>query len=89
MNENELNHMLKRAASAVPLPHTLEGEIMARVRADDGRARRWRSFVQWLLIIAVVSGIITAFMVGWSMARSDTTHSVPPAMGLFREGVPK
>jgi type VI protein secretion system component VasF len=90
MNENELNHMLKRAASAgARTGISLESEVMARVRVDDGRAKRWRSFVQWLLILAAAAGVVTAGMVGWSMALKDTTHTTPPTMNLFREGLPK
>ena len=91
MNDADLNSMLKRAASAVPasMPSSLEGSIMARVKTDDGRAKRWRSFVQWLLILAALSGVITAAMVCWTMASRDTTHTVPPTMNLFREGLPK
>ena len=91
MNDTDLNSMLKRAASAVPvsMPSSLEGSIMARVKADDGRAKRWRSFVQWLLILAAFSGVITAGMVCWTLASRDTTHTVPPNMNLFREGLPK
>lgn len=91
MNDTELNSMLKRAASAMPvsMPGSLEGSIMARVKTDDGRAKRWRSFVQWLLLLAAISGIVTASMVCWSMASRDTTHTVPPTMKLFREGLPK
>jgi hypothetical protein len=83
--------MLKRAASAMPgvVPASLESTIMARVKVDDGRAKRWRSFVQWLLLLAAISGMITAGMVCWSMASRDTTHTVPPTMKLFREGLPK
>jgi hypothetical protein len=33
-------------------PHALEQIIMMRSRTNDGRARRWRLFVQWLLILA-------------------------------------
>lgn len=87
MNENELNHMLKRAASAGAMTGiSLESEVMARVRVDDGRAKRWRSFVQWLLILAAIAGVVTAGMIGWSMALRDTTHTTPPQMNLFREG---
>jgi hypothetical protein len=91
MNDTELNSMLKHAASAMPvsMPSSLEGSIMARVKTDDGRAKRWRSFVQWLLLLAAISGVITAGMVCWSMASRDTTHTVPPTMKLFREGLPK
>ena len=90
MNESELNRMLKHAATATPaaVPHLEEG-IMARVRSDDGRARRWRSFVHWLLILAAISGIVTAGMVGWAMASRDTTHTTPPTMELFRTGEPQ
>lgn len=91
MNDDDLNRMMKRAASALPagMQTSLEGEIMARVRTDDGRAKRWRSFVQWLMILAAISGVITAGMVCWSMASRDTTHTTPPTMKLFREGLPK
>lgn len=91
MNESELNRMLKHAATATPaaVPHLLEEGIMARVRSDDGRARRWRSFVHWLLILAAISGIVTAGMVGWAMASRDTTHTTPPTMELFRTGEPQ
>ncbi|MDP1590172.1 MAG: hypothetical protein Q8M07_20630 [Prosthecobacter sp.] len=79
--------MLKRAANAGAMTGiSLESAVMARVRADDGRAKRWRSFVRWLLILAAISGVVTAGMVGWSMALKDTTHTTPPTMNLFREG---
>jgi cytochrome c biogenesis protein CcdA len=83
--------MLKRAASALPgaMSASLEGAIMARVKSDDGRAKRWRSFVQWLMILAAISGVFTAGMVCWSMASRDTTYTTPPTMKLFREGLPK
>lgn len=88
MDDLELNRMLKNAAAARPMavPTALEKMIMARVRVDDGRARRWRSFVHWLLIVAAISGIVTAGMVGWALASRDTTHSKPPTMELFRSG---
>lgn len=91
MNEEDLSRMLRRASSAVPAatPASLESAIMDRVRSDDGRAKRWRSFVRWLLALAVVAGVITAAVVGWSVASRDTTHSRPPAMQLFREGLTK
>ncbi len=91
MNDEDLNHMLKRAASATPaaIPASLGGSIMARVQTDEVRARRWRSFVQLLLILATAAGVITAGLVGWSLASRDTTHSTPPTMNLFREGLPK
>lgn len=83
--------MLKHAATAPPVavPSALEEAIMARVRADDGRARRWRSFVQWLLILAAFTGIVTASMIGWALASRDTTHTTPPTMELFRTGKPQ
>ena len=91
MNDEDLNHMLKRAASAMPaaMPASMGDSIMARVQTDDGRARRWRSFVQWLLILVAVAAVITAGLIGWSMASLDTTHTTPPTMDLFREGLPK
>lgn len=83
--------MLKHAATTPPaaVPGAMEASIMARVRVDDGRARRWRSFVQWLLILAAVSGIMTAIMIGWTLASRDTTHTTPPTMELFRTGRPQ
>lgn len=83
--------MLKHAAATPPVavPSALEEGIMARVRVDDGRARRWRSFVQWLLILAALTGIVTASMIGWALASRDTTHTTPPTMELFRTGKPQ
>ena len=91
MNESDLNRMLKHAAAATPAatPHALEEVIMARVRVDDGRNRRRRAFVQWLLLLAAVSAMVTAGVIGWAMASRDTTHSTPPAMELFRAGGPQ
>ena len=91
MNDDDLNHLLKRAASVLPasLPASLESTVMARVRTDDGRAKRWRSFVQWLLILAGVCGVLIAGMIGWTLAARDTTHTTPPTMNLFHEGLPK
>lgn len=88
MNDQDLNRMLKHAATAGPaaMPPRLEDEIMARVRVDGGRMRRWRSFVHWLLILAAGAGILTAGVIGWSLALRDKTHTTPPAMNLFREG---
>ena len=88
MNEDDLNRLIKRAAAAAPMamPPSLEGAVMARVRSDDGRAKRWRWFVQWLLILAAVSGVLVAGMIGWTLASRDTTHTTPPTMNLFREG---
>lgn len=83
--------MLKHAATAPPVavPSALEEAVMARVRIDDGRARRWRSFVQWLLLLAALTGIVTASMIGWALASRDTTHTTPPTMELFRTGKPQ
>lgn len=83
--------MLKHAASATSeaVPASLESTIMARVRTDEGRAKRWRSFVGWLLILAAVSGVMTAGVIGWSLASHDTTHTTPPAMNLFGAELPK
>jgi hypothetical protein len=91
MNDDDLSHILKRAASILPaaLPASMENTIMARVRNDDGRAKRWRSFVQWLLILATGAAVATASMIGWTLASRDTTHTTPPTMNLFREGLPK
>ena len=88
MNENNLDRMLKHAATTAAFrpPTSFESEIMARVRVDDGRARRWRSFISWLLILAATAGVLTAGMVGWSIAVKDKTHTTPPTMDLFREG---
>ena len=88
MNDNDLNRLLRRAAP-VAMPSSLESAIMARVRTDEGRAKRWRSFVQWLLILASVAGVVTASMIGWTLASRDTTHTTPPTMNLFREGLLK
>ena len=83
--------MLKHAAIAPPaaVPSALEETIMARVRVDDGRVRRWRSFVQWLLILTAISGIVTASVIGWILASRDTTHTRPPTMELFHTGEPR
>jgi len=91
MNDTDLNRMLQRAATTVSVvpPAALEHEIMARVRVDDGRAKRWRSFVLWVLALAAVSGVVTAGVIGWSKALQDPTHSTPPKMKLFQEGLPK
>lgn len=68
------------------MPSALETAIMARVRVDAGRAKRWRTFVQCLLLLAAISAMVTAGMVGWAMASRDTTHATPPTMELFRTG---
>ena len=89
MNDADLNRLLKRAGAEVPVrvPPSLEGTIMDRVRVDDGRARRWRSYIKWALILVLTSGVGTGLLVGWSLAARDQTHTVPPPMKLFREGV--
>ncbi|MFM2179508.1 MAG: hypothetical protein RL015_3606 [Verrucomicrobiota bacterium] len=91
MNDADLNQMLKRAASALPgaIPESMERSIMERVRSDEVREQRWRSFVHCLVGLAAVSGIVTAGMVCWSLAKRDRTHTTPPTMNLFREGLPK
>lgn len=91
MTDNDLNRMLKQAstAGAVTPPVAFEHEIMARVRTDDGRAKRWRSLVRWVLVIAAVSAVLTAGVIGWSLALRDKTHTTPPTMTLFREGLPQ
>lgn len=88
MNDTDLDRMLKRipGADAFACPPSFESEVMARVRVDDGRARRWRWLLRWLLVTAAISAVLTAGAVGWSLARQDTTHTTPPAMNLFREG---
>lgn len=90
MNHDEFNHVLRQAASAGSLasPVSLRGAIMARVRVDDGRERRWRSFVRWIVVIGAGSGLAAACAVGWSLASRDTTHNQPPPMPLFQEGTP-
>lgn len=88
MNDHDLDRMLKHATNAgghMP-PASFESEIMARVRVDDGRIKRWRSFVRWMLILAAAAGVVTACLTGWSLALRDKTHTTPPAMNLFREG---
>ena len=89
MNETELDRMLRRAAAqSPPVPAALEAAVMARVRVDDGRARRWRAFAAWLLVVAAVAGMLTACAVGGWMAARDTTHTTPPVMPLFRDPLP-
>ncbi|MBK8094762.1 MAG: hypothetical protein IPK32_23035 [Verrucomicrobiaceae bacterium] len=93
MNDHDLNRMLKRAATAgagmAHVPGELQGGIMERVRRDEGRAQRWRSWVRGLIIAAVVAGVVTACAVGYLLAAQDTTHTTPPVMKLFREGLAK
>lgn len=91
MNEKDLNRVLQQAATtptAGDVATSLKGEIMARVRVDDGRARRWRSWVRGLLIVAAVVGVGAAAVIGWTRAARDTTHERPPVMSLFQEGRP-
>jgi hypothetical protein len=89
MTSRELDHLLHQAATALPggEPAALEPGVMARVRVDEGRARRWRVFLSWLLGLAVVAGIGTAVVIGYARARQDTTHDAPPVMPLFREAL--
>jgi hypothetical protein len=88
MNDSELDRMLRNAAEATPVaaPRGLEQMIMERVRVDGGRAKRMRSFIKWLLLLAGISGMVTAGVVGWAKASRDTTHTMPPTMELFRAG---
>lgn len=88
MNESDLQGMLKRATAsqAEGLAGSLREEIMNRVRADDGRARRWRSFTLWLVALGMISGLGTALAIGWSMASRDTVHSRPPRLELLNGG---
>lgn len=86
MNQRDLVQMLDRAASAGMPDASLHRGIMERVRMDDGRARRWRVFVQLMLGAALVAGVVTAVAIGWSKAERDETHATPPTMNLFREG---
>ena len=87
MNDTDLSNLLRHAASAMPLESadSLQSDIMARVKVDEGRAQRWRSFVRWLLLLAAISGVLTAAVICWSLASRDTTHALPPAMNLLRE----
>lgn len=88
MNDTDLDRLLKRipGAGAFACPPSMESEVMARVRVDEGRALRWRLLLRWLLLTAAVSAMLTAGAVGWSLAKRDTTHTTPPPMSLFREG---
>lgn len=78
--------MLDRAASAGMPDASVRSGVMDRVRTDDGRARRWRVFVQLMVGAALVAGLVTAVAVGWSRALRDESHQTPPTMSLFREG---
>lgn len=86
MTQRDLVQMLERAASEGMPDASLHRGIMERVRMDDGRARRWRVFVQLMLVAALVAGVVTAVAIGWSKAERDETHQTPPTMNLFREG---
>ncbi len=88
MNETDLNSLLRRAAAVETQgAEALQGAVMARVRVDEGRQRRWRSFVVWLLALAIVSGVITAVTVGWTRALRDETHARPPRLELSSGGL--
>lgn len=85
MTDHQLDQMLRRAAFPGPPAASVQEDVMARLRVDDGRARRWRVFVQLMIVTALVAGLLTAGFVCWSLAMRDTTHSLPPPMGLFQE----
>ncbi len=91
MNDQELDQMLRRAATVMPAqaPASVQDAVMARVRTDTGREARWRSFVRWLLVLATAAAIITACVIGYTRASRDATHNTPPPMDLFREGLPR
>lgn len=91
VDNTELTRMLKHAASAAPvaMPASLGDSIMARVRVDDGRVKRMRSLVRSMLLLATIAGLLTAAVIGWKLASKDKTHTMPPKMKLFREGMPK
>ncbi len=88
MNDSDLQGMLQRATAspADSPPGALREEIMQRVRTDDGRARRWRSFTLWLLGLGLISGLGTALVIGWSKASRDNVHSRPPRLELIQGG---
>lgn len=87
MNETELNSLLKRTAWDAPggLLPSRDGELKKRLQCDDGRAQRWRFFVRLLLTASLITGVVTAILVCWSLASQDQTHAIPPTMTLFRE----
>ncbi len=88
MNEADLNSILRRAAAMDQDSGTVRpGQIMERVRVDEGRQRRWRSFVFWLLTLGIFSGIVTALSVGWLRATRDQTHLRPPRLDLTPGGL--
>jgi len=88
MTQDELSHLLRQAAAAAPAkePASLEDAIMARVRADTGRARRWWVLTCLIVALAVLAGVATAAFIGWSKASRDPVHARPPAMPLFKGG---
>lgn len=88
MTQDELSRLLQQAASATPTeaPSAMEDAIMARVRADTGRARRWWLLTGLIVALAVTAGVTTAALVGWSKALNDPVHAKPPAMPLFKGG---
>jgi hypothetical protein len=88
MTQDELSRLLQHAATATPaeVPAALEGSIMARVRADTGRARRWWRLTALIVLLAVTAGVATAAFIGWTRAVKDPVHAKPPAMPLFKGG---
>jgi hypothetical protein len=88
MNDSDLNSILRRAASVdLTQSPTLPRRIMDRIRVDEGRQRRWRAFVIWLLALGIFSGVLTAFSVGWLRASQDQTHLRPPRLDLSPGGL--
>lgn len=89
MNESKLCTLLQRAAVNSPAAEDASQReaIMACVRVDEGRAQRWRSFVRWLLALVLLSGLVAAGVVAWSLASQDQTHARPPRLELFQEGL--
>lgn len=64
----------------------MEGSIMQRVRTDTGRVRRWWMLTGLIVALAVLAGIATAALIGWSKAVHDPIHAKPPSMPLFKGG---
>jgi hypothetical protein len=88
MNDADLNSILRRAADLDQgQGPSLPSQIMERIRFDEGRQRRWRSFVFWLLTLGVFSGVVTAVSVGWLRASQDPTHLRPPRLDLSSGGL--
>jgi hypothetical protein len=88
MNDADLNTLLNRAVSLGSCrAEAVQGDVMERVRCDDGRRRRWWSFVGWLLLLGTLSGICTAWAVGWLRASQDQTHAQPPKLQLIEGGL--